>query len=199
MCICLNQLKIKGNEENINRVNELILKDYDVDFNKLNSFKKDNLLNENKFMNVSIGIYSYGDYSLLSLLCDTVNEPNKEILDAIVEALKDIDVNIEYYYYEGEQCIAGELKYYKGELLKSSHFSKKEDDIKYWSYIIEEEFEDKEWFETFFRDYYNMIEEESKAEIEIDKFNNLIENYNIEEASIMFSKLLNEFIKEIKS
>lgn len=117
--------------------------------------------------------------------------PPDKIYAHLAEKYKETTLEIEAKYYEGGCAFAGDLTYYKGELVKETYLEYKskdlENNIKYYAYLIKHDHESCEWMEDCI---HESMETKEASEQEIEETISLFEKYcaenRLEDAAKIF-------------
>ena len=104
--------------------------------------------------------------------------PPDKIYAHLAEKYKDTTLEIEAKYYEGGCAFAGEISYHKGEVTNSYYVEyksgDKENNIEYYTYLLEEDHESHEWMEDYITE---CMEQEDATEKEIEEVTSLFNTY----------------------
>lgn len=117
--------------------------------------------------------------------------PPDKIYDTLLEEYKDTSLEFEIEYYEGGCAFAGHMKFSKGEVLEEEYVEykagKRENNIKYYSYLIEHDHESSEWMSEYI---YESMEQKgielSKIEETINRFEEYHRRNKIVEAATIY-------------
>lgn len=122
--------------------------------------------------------------------------PADQLYEHLAHKYKDTSLEFTIQYYEGGCAFAGELSYHKGEETNNFFVEYKsgdtENNIKYYTYLIEEELEDHEWMSERIEECMN-LEDATEEEIEdaLSLFNEYYRRNKCEEAARLFVEKTN--------
>lgn len=127
----------------------------------------------------------------LTIAFSTAWCPPDKIYNKLIEQYKDTSLEFKVEYYEGGVGFAGHMEFSKGEVTDEEYVEfvnkDKENNIKYYSYLIEYEHESSEWMSEYIQECLEEQEvEDDKIDAIANRFEECYRKNRIEEAATIY-------------